>query len=345
LPVWRSEIAVPGVVAEPHALALDPANNPYLLYYDPAAEQLRWAAGAGEAWVTSLVADDVLPDLELALAIGPDGVAQIAYIDDDDDKLIAGALEAGGWAWQTLSTANRNLALRVGQDNRPHLITIESDRLIYRSREGDVWRSEPASPDGVAVRSASLALDSQGRPTVVYFAPPIVGLTVAVRQSAGQWTTTALPYRGMMTMALGPNDAVNTLYVSERYEPGKPPWTFVSLWLAEQQGSDWQDTMLYEDLMMAENPDGRLLFDAAGRRHTIIRYPGGYLDYRRQETDGQGTTEGIAGSGGAFYLAVGSDGQPRLSRRRDDGLWFYRREILWLDKHMLLPVVPIKSPW
>ena len=342
LPVWVSEVAVPGAVGEPHALALDAADNSYLLYYQPAAEALRWAARNGDTWTTSLVADDVLPDLELALAIGPNGVAQIAYIDDDDDKLIAGSLEAGGWALQTLSIANRNLALAVGQDNRPHLITIESEQLIYRTRQGGVWQSEPASPTGVAVVSASLALDSQGRPMVVYFARDIADLTVAVRQSADDWTTTSLPYRGMMAMALGPNDAVNSLYISQRQEPGKPPWTFISLWLAEQQGSYWQDTMLSEDLFMGEYPQGRLLFDADGRRHLIIRQPGGYLFYQRQETDEQGSDEGIPGSnhGGAFALAVGSDGQPRVSQQVGGDLVLHRREIRWLDQHVLLPIVP-----
>ena len=145
---------------------------------------------------------------------------------------------------------------------------------------------------------------------LVYSARDIADLTVAVRQSADDWTTTSLPYRGMMAMALGPNDAVNSLYISQRQEPGKPPWTFISLWLAEQQGSYWQDTMLSEDLFMGEYPQGRLLFDADGRRHLIIRQPGGYLFYQRQETDGQGSDEGIPGSnhGGAFAMAVGSDG-------------------------------------
>ena len=57
LPVWVSEVAVPGAVGEPHALALDAADNPYLLYYQPAAEALRWAARNGDTWTTSLVAE------------------------------------------------------------------------------------------------------------------------------------------------------------------------------------------------------------------------------------------------------------------------------------------------
>ena len=177
---------------------------------------------------------------------------------------------------------------------------------------------------------------------VVYSARDIADLTVAVRQSADDWTTTSLPYRGMMAMALGPNDAVNSLYISQRQEPGKPPWTFISLWLAEQQGSYWQDTMLSEDLFMGEYPQGRLLFDADGRRHLIIRQPGGYLFYQRQETDEQGSDEGIPGSnhGGAFALAVGSDGQPRVSQQVGGDLVLHRREIRWLDQHVLLPIVP-----
>ena len=347
LPVWQSEtaVALDGTADIPHALVLDAADKPYLLYYQSLTAELRWAARDGEAWVTSRVADDVRPDLELALAMGPDGVAQIATIDDDDDKLIVGALTAGGWASATLSTGNHNLALTVGPDNRPHLIVIQNDRLIYWTRQGDIWQSEPASPDGASVRSASLALDSQGRPKVIYYVSGIDGLTVAVRQSAGNWMTESLPYRGRTAMALGPDDAVNLLFIGQRYEPGKPPWTFVSLWLAEQQGSDWQDTMLYENLFNGEYPDGRLLFDADGRRHIVIREPGGYLRYQRWDADGQESGEGITRSpgytGGTFALAVGSDGQPRVSQQHDGDLLLYRREILWLDQHALLPVVPV----
>jgi hypothetical protein len=338
-------VTLDGTADIPHALALDTTDNPTLLYYQPSTAELRWAAKEGEAWVTSLVADDVRPDLELALAIGPDGVAQIAFLDDQEERLIAGSLGANGWVLEPLSTGNRNLALVVGSDNRPHLIVIQNERLIYWTKLGGVWQSEPASPDGASVRSASLALDSQGRPKVIYYVSDVSGLTVAVRQSAGNWTTEAMPYRGRTAMALGPDDAVNLLFIDERYEPGKPPWTFVSLWLAEQQGSVWQDTMLYEDLFMGEYPDGRLLFDADGRRHIVTREPGGYLRYHRREADGQGSGEGITRSGGyaggAFALVVGSDGQPRVSRQHDGDLLLYRREILWLDQHVLLPVVPV----
>ena len=339
-------IARQDVVGQRHVLALDADDNPTLLYYQPSTAQLRWAVRNGGEWITSLVAGDVVPDLEMTLAIGPDGVAQIAYIDDDDDKLIVGSLGAGGWALQTLSTANRNLALVVGQDNRLHLIVIQSDRLIYWTKQGGIWQREQASPVGVAIRSAFLALNSQGRPTVVYFAPIIDGLTVAVRQSLGNWTTTLRPYRMLTAMALGPDDAVYLLFMGERYEPGKPPWTFISLWLAEQQGSDWQDTQLYENLFNGEYPDGRLLFDADGRRHIVIRDPDGYLRYQRQEADGQGSGEGIVGSSrdfaiGAFALAVGSDGQPRVSQQVGGDLVLHRREIRWLDQHALLPFVPV----
>jgi hypothetical protein len=338
-------IARQDAVAQRHALALDADDNPTLLYYQPSTAQLRLAVRNGGEWITSLVAGDVAPDLELALAMGPDGVAQIAYIDDDDDKLIVGSLEAGGWALQTLSTANHNLALVVGQDNRLHLIIIQNDRLIYWTKQGGIWQREQVSPVGVAIRSAFLALDSQGRPTVVYFAPNTDGLTVAVRQSLGNWTTTLLPYRTMTAMALGPDDAIYLLFMDERYEPGKPPWTFISLWLAEQQGGDWQDTQLYENLFNGDYPDGRLLFDADGRLHIILREPGGYLRYQRQEADGQGSGEGIEGSSrdftsGAFALAVGSDGQPRVSQQVGGDLVLHRREIRWLDQHVLLPIVP-----
>ena len=43
---------------------------------------------------------------------------------------------------------------------------------------------------------------------------------------------------------------------------------------------------------------------------------------------------------GYSALALGSDGQPRVSGTFDNDLRLYRRSILWLDEHVLLPAVP-----
>ena len=68
--------------------------------------------------------------------------------------------------------------------------------------------------------------------------------------------------------------------------------------------------------------------------------PSDGLSYYRREPDGQWLGEDITGVSSSLDLAVGSDGQPRVSRHMMPDLRLYTREILWLEHHALLPVVP-----
>lgn len=63
------------------------------------------------------------------------------------------------------------------------------------------------------------------------------------------------------------------------------------------------------------------------------------MAYHQRDADGQWLRESLFGLGG-FALALGSDGQPRVSGTFDNDLRLYRRSILWLDEHVLLPAVP-----
>ncbi len=336
---WATElVAMQEQVGAPHALTLDAADNPYLLYYQAATAQLRWAARDSGEWATSLVAEVSPTGLELGLAMGPDGVAQIAYVDSERNQLVAGVQQAGQWSLTPLTTAGRGLHLAVGQDNRPHLILIQNDRLNYWTKDNGVWHSELISPDGDVVYFAFLALDSQGRPKVVYNREDLERLIVAVRQNAGNWATTTLPFRPFLAMALGPDDAVYGLYVTNRFEGDKPPWCFIRLNMAEQVGNDWQDAG-FEETFCREDPDGRLRVDAEGRIHVLERNGGGELAYHQRDANGQWSRQSLP-TLASMALALGSDGQPRVSGTLDNDLRLYRRAILWLDEHALLPAVP-----
>lgn len=336
---WRFDaVAGESATGEPQALVLDAADRPHLLAYNATVRQLYWAVKDGDRWTISFVASPPPAGLEIAAAMGPDGVAQIAYVDRERDQLVTGVRPAGQWSLTPITTAGRGLQLTVGQDNRPHLILIQNDRLNYWTKDNGAWHSEPISPNGVVVTFAFLALDSQGRPKVVYSREGSEQLNVAVRQSAGDWAATTLPFRPFLAMALGPDDAAYGLYVTNRSEGVKPPTWFIRLNMAEQVGDDWQITAFNETFPMAD-PDGRLLVDAEGRVHVLERNGAGVLTYHQRDADGQWLRESLFGLGG-FALALGSDGQPRVSGTLDNDLRLYRRSILWLDEHVLLPAVP-----
>jgi len=336
---WRFDaVAKESATGSPQALVLDAADRPHLLAYNSTVQQLYWAVKDGDRWTKSFVASPPPTGLEIAAAIRPDGVAQIAYVDGERDQLVAGVRLAGQWSLTPITTAGRGLQLVVGQDNRPHLILIQNDRLNYWTKDNGAWHSQPISPDGGVVYLAHLALDSQGRPKVFYTREGSERLIVAVRQSDGDWADTTLPVRPFLAMALGPDDAAYGLYVTNRFEGDKPPWCFIRLNMAEQVGNDWQDAG-FEETFCREDPNGRLLVDAEGRIHVLERNGGGVLTYHQRDENGQWSRQSLPALV-SMALALGSDGQPRVSGTLDNDLRLYRRAILWLDEHVLLPAVP-----
>ena len=337
-------VAGEDIVGEKHALALDAENRPYLLYYHPSAGQLRWAAKEGDTWLTSAVADvgDSPPNsLELAVAIGLDGVAQIAYVTGVANQLVFGTRQGNGWSLAPVTTAGRNLALAVGQDNRPQLILIQDNRLAYWTREAGTWQREWISPTGVAVYNAYLALDGDNRPHVVYTSDD--GVLLAVRQGEDDWQAETLPVESVIGMALGPNGALYLLRFTSRTESIRPPITYYTLWLSERVAGGWAHHALYENTFFVWEDtlyDSRLRVDADGTLQVVTPNPSDGLSYYRREPDGQWLGEDITGVSSSLDLAVGSDGQPRVSRHMMPDLRLYTREILWLEHHALLPVVP-----
>ena len=340
-------VAVQDVVGEKHALALDGDDRPHLLYYHPSAGQLRWAVREGGAWATSAVAevdDSPLRPLELAVAFGPNDVAQIAYVDGAANELVFGTRQGDGWLLAPITTAGSNLALTVGPDNRPHLILIQDNRLAYWAQQAGTWQREWISAAGEALFNAFLALDDQNRPHVVYTADGVA--IEAVRQGAADWQMEVLPVDYMIGMALGPEGSLHLLTVTSRSEGSRPPFTFYTLWLSERVAGEWTQRALFEDAFdLNALSTTRVLVEPDRSLHVVSPYSFDRLSYFRRAADGQWSSDSIAGPGSSFALVVGSDGQPRVSRQENTDLRLYTREILWLDKHMLLPVVPIKSPW
>ncbi len=334
-------VAVEDLVGYRHALALDANDRPYLLYTQPSMGQLRWAVKDGDTWANSFVADiSRLPlyELELAAAIGPNGVPWIAYVDEPANALIAGAQLGEDWLLEPITTAGSNLALAMGQDNRPQLILIQGGRLIYWTQQGGAWQSEVIGAAGGVVYDAYLALDGDDRPHVVYSASD--GSTVlAVRQGENDWQTETLPLEFVVGMALGPDAS---LYLLTLTFHTLQPYTFYTLRLSEKVAGQWTYHELFEDRVgfLATS----LVVDANGTVHIASSNASSWLRYYRRAADGEWSGGGpglYPYSSGAFALAVGSDGQPRISRTMHSDLWLDTRGIVLLGQHAVLPVVPV----
>lgn len=323
-----------------NALALDPADKPYLLYYRPMTQQLRWATRSGDAWTTGALADVAAEGLELALAIGPDGVPQAAFTDSAADALIVGQLIDGQWALEKVSTLGSNTALVVGSDNRPQLIQIEDGRVIYHTKAAGQWIAELVSDEKVEVDSAFLALDGANRPHVAYLG------RMAVRQGADDWQHESLPVGDILAMTIGPDGSLYLLEerVEEMRSPPPPIYMFI-VTLHERVGGEWSTTDLVNEFSPIGAATERLIAGAEGRVAVAYRdYLGATRCYQRDE-NGQWSESHVFDLEGDLGLAVGADDLPRLSGSRQGDALFLRRQIILLDKHLLLPVVPVKYPY
>ena len=331
-----STLAVPESVGFQNALDLDSAGVPHILYHNTSTEELLLSSGGANGWQTELVAQ-VSPDgLDVEIAVDARDRIHIAYVDGVKDRLVVGLRKAGGWSLDPISAGGHHLSLAVGSDNRPQLILVQEEtaqnaRVVYWSIQGGDWLSEAVSEPDSGILDARLALDSENRPHVAY-STERNGSAYAVRQSANNWVTEWLPFDNVDDLALGPDDRpymLHTVYVQDEVGGTYPPDNYYELRLAERAPYSWFDKAIYRNAGTA-----RLAVDANNRVHVAL---GDYL--QRDESWSWLFETPVWISLGDVSLALGQDGQPRMVTFDGDSLVLSTREIAWLDKFSLMPVV------
>jgi hypothetical protein len=111
------------------SIALDPAKNPQVSYYDKSNGNLRYASWNGTTWITETVDEAGDVGLQSSLAVGTNGQPYISYYDATNHALHLA----------TRSPGTRNWVIR----------TVDND--------GDVGQY------------SSLALDGSGHPNIAYY--------------------------------------------------------------------------------------------------------------------------------------------------------------------------------
>jgi hypothetical protein len=259
----------------------------------------------------------------------------VAYADQTADELVVGVREGGAWSLETIAPAGQYLALAVGGDDIPRLITVRDGVLTYRFKQGAVWTSEQVGNPATDVYSAWFALDSQSRAHVVYNTAG--GKFHAVREANGQWTTEPLPWNPM-GLALGPDDTLYVLHTSSRPARGEPQYDILTLWIAEREGISWIDTPLAEYTAWW-NLRATLAAGPGDEVTVVYRDVYGELHLQQRDASGVWRSEYQAwGRGEDFSLVVGQDGQPRLLAPNGNSAILWTREILLLDQHVHLPM-------
>jgi hypothetical protein len=315
-----------------NALDLDSAGEPHILYHNSATQELLLRSVGAGGWHSELVARVSPVDLDVAIAVDAQDNEHIAYIDGLKDRLVVGLRQGGELSLEPISHGGRHLALVVGSDSAsPQLILDQNGTLVYWTKEGGDWRSEAVSEPDSGILNARLVLDSSNRPHVIYTAES--GSAYAVRQSAGNWVTERLPFEFVEDLALGAGDKpyiLHTAYVEgEGGGPKYPPDFYYELRLAERAGVGWKEEPLWIDAGRA-----RLLVGTDNRLHVAF---GGYL--QRDENGDWLFETPVWISAGDIGLVLGKDGQPRMLTFDGDSLVLSTREIAWLNKFSLMPVV------
>ncbi|MBS2018659.1 MAG: hypothetical protein JST00_37680 [Deltaproteobacteria bacterium] len=226
-------------------LALDPAGEPHVAFFDRGRILVARRAAAG-GWSAELVDGGVgaLIHPKPRLAIGSDGVEQLVYsafATGPDGRSRAtvkhAARGAVGFAssvvdfgapppgWTVETTGNAALALDAA--NQPHVcyelsrsvpaVSSASD-LFYAKREIGGWAGELAERGGRRGGSCSIALDGGGRPVISHLDWGTYDLHVTRREGSG-WSTHVVDADGAVgrfsSLAFDRSGGAHVAYVDE----------------------------------------------------------------------------------------------------------------------------------
>ena len=335
---WQiSTAARQDTVGRQNALALDSSAVPHTLYHEAEAQKLYWGSRNENGWATELVADVSAEGLEVAAVLDSQDRPTIAFLNRNQNNLLVGTNQAGEWLLEPIGAAGRQLSLAVGSDDRPQVLIIQNDALKYWTKQGEDWISETVSGSENQTWNASLALDSTERPHAIFSGSK--GSFYAIRQSPGTWVAEALPFETVQGLALDADDQPHVLYSEIRYEyQGRYPIEIDMLWYAEREGQGWQTEQLWEEEYW--NPTAELVVDAAKQVHVAFstNYWGANYLLRDESGAWQWANQSLP-SNADISLAVGLDYEPRLLLHDGSSLLLATREIIWLDKFSLMPVI------
>ena len=315
------------------AIGLDSNDTPIVLYDIDQAGELWWGTGQGDEWMTGLLADVAVDELEVA--VDSQDTPHIAYVDREADRLVAGRRQNETWVLETIGAGGYDLSLAVGSDNRPQITLVTDSGVIYYTRESGEWVSEPVGSLSQSSYGAYLALDKQNRP---HIAGMVNGEVLhIVRVAPGQWTEESLAVDNVQGLALGPQEQLYILYRTS--EPWKklPPISIETLWLAVQV-----DSYTWNDYVVAGGIDwwvieAKIRVSDDQRAHVAVTDQWGDAVYHWVDPDGTWGHESVGGLS-VGDIEIGSDGQPRLLSSDFSNLILSTRRIAWLDQASYLPV-------
>lgn len=334
-------------------LVIDPVGDAHLVFGGLA---LTYAHRDGDGWDFQPVGSGAYP----SLAIDSGGKLHLTYY--DSNAIHYAVRENGEWVIRhAMPAGSSSNSLALDAAGRPHIAYLhpgpDHSVLTYTSQESGGWSESIVTPLW-NTGTAGLAVDGDGRPTVVYdrwnswnfqlVAATLgpdgwqEGLISEYRDFSDftyEWWPETIQVSGDATgralvgliygarFIIKPGASMTYYADYYRYSPTLTEGlAFASMY------SDGYDTLMpdavalapgYDDnVFMAYTVDGDLWFGDLEARYWSI----------------------IAHAEGALSIAAGPDGRPHIVFANEDGLWYGRRETVELTEGIFLPVIaPLPS--
>lgn len=337
VPVWVHESIAPGGLE--NDVELDSNGQPHVLFVDSTNHILRYAHREGGAWVVADLRpfpNDTPPaDLAYDLALNPlDDTPYVAYVDTGEEALYFGSPQSGAWQWDHIGPGGRLLSLRADGPGGIHMALVVGRIIAYYSLAGGQWAMEQVGPEDDYVWNLSLALDADGRPHLA--GTGANGSFHAQRQGQDDWLVEALTLKNVEGLVIGSGGEPAYLITEAEEVFDRPPFSLVTLSLAQEQAGGrqvvplWQDYDWYVTSEMAIDAGGAIhiaFYDVAGRPHYMVL--DGMAVIRHESPFSSGA--------GVLGLALGGDGRPCVSHGTGANLLLSCREIRLFPEYAFVP--------
>ena len=347
-PIWIKEEVAPGGYY--HALALDSLDRPHLLYQDTETWAVYYATRDGDAatpgeWQLEAIVTTpgAAATYSYDIAIRPDDTPCLVYAIAPsalplDTKLVYGCRGPAGWELDEIDDGGTGAQLALDAAGRAHIALTQGKSLVYLTWQDDHWWRDTVAGDSSWIAPLLLTTDAQQRPYLVYRAYQEGNFT-AVLQDNGVWAKTLIEAEPFGAPRLDGAGRLWMVVAHLRDTGGHPPMYVGELLLARPDDASGHELEVVDENL---GPFASFSYDLAldGQTpHLVYSSTGGLLRYLWWTEEGRHIHSVDEFVDGQVRVAMGSDGQPRLSFSSGGQLTLATRRIILLDEAVYLPGV------